>query len=315
MDVPPPPPARPAAPNAARSGRFLRSALGVLRREAEITWRMMVDNLTASVVPPLMITAAASSHYRADAAATLCSLAWCLLLHTLYQYVFDASNQARSLEEDRVNKPWRPLPHALTTGPGLLRRLWIASVLYILLGVFTHTLIWVLLWQTTVIVAMFASPRHYIWQKPLWMVSGMISHLAAGWRLAGPIDRTGWTWICTLTILLAAPLRFEDVRDMDGDRAVERRTLPLVIGHWPVRIMFAVFMAAAPIPVHLLLYAPGNAGRLTGWSCDAALAAVCWTAAARSLLLRTTTADRTTYLMLTAVYGTALAGGIVILRA
>ncbi|MHB6910352.1 hypothetical protein [Streptomyces sp. DB-54] len=67
----------------------------------------------------------------------------------------------------------------------------------------------------------------------------MISHLAVGWRLAAPVDATGWTWIIALTALLSPPLRFEDVRDMDGDREIGRRALPLVVGHWPVRIMFA----------------------------------------------------------------------------
>jgi len=291
-----------------------RGLLGGLHFEAGITVRMLVDDASSAILPPVLFTAAVCSHYRLDAADTMRHLGVNLLLFTLYLYIFDASNQARGAREDALNKPYRPIPAGLITSKGMTRRLWCALPLYTLLGWATGTLPWVLLWQAVVLAHnLLSSPRYYVVFKPIAMTLGIVAQLAAAWSSVAPLDRVGWSWVLVLAFAYNVPLPFEDVRDMAGDRQIGRRTLPLMTGHWPVRIWFAVNMALLPLVLHILLFAPTHPRQSTLFACDLVVAALTWTAGATSLLVRTVRADRFSYLVYTFSYAAALACGYVLL--
>ncbi|RSM98240.1 hypothetical protein DMB42_45410 [Nonomuraea sp. WAC 01424] len=237
----------------------LRSHLPAQRLlgEIKLTGRLMADNAVASWLPGVTFTAAACAHHDIGGWPLARHLVISGLLFGLFAYIFDTSNQAKGAVEDAVNKPYRPVPAALTTPSGLLRRFWIAMAAYGLLGWATGTLMWVALWQAIVIgLHLLVRPGHYLLVKPVPLLAGTVAQLAAAWQLAGPVDATGWRWILVLAIAFNVPLRFEDVRDVDGDRRLGRITLPMVIGHWPVRLWFAASMIAFPVVVYLLLVAP-----------------------------------------------------------
>jgi 4-hydroxybenzoate polyprenyltransferase len=67
-------------------------------------------------------------------------------------------------------------------------------------------------------------------------------------------------------------LPFEDIRDMVGDRAIGRRTFALMVGHWPVRITFAMIMFAIPVVLYLLLFSRSHATPGAVWACGAVVA-------------------------------------------
>ncbi|GGV55498.1 UbiA family prenyltransferase [Streptomyces spectabilis] len=288
--------------------------LAVLRHELSLTSRLLADNALASFLPGLLFTAAACAHHNITGHARVPPLATSIVLFALYQYVFDTPNQATGAEEDRGNKPHRPIPSGMVTSRGLLRRFWCAMPLYTLLSWLTGTLAWVLLWQAIVIsLNLIARPRHYLWVKPITMLAGTGAQLAAAWQLVAPLDAVAWHWVLILVVGFNLPLMFEDVRDMDGDARIGRRTLPLLIGHWPVRIWFALIMAALPLVLHIMLFAPTNAGPIATATCTLSTTALSWTAAVRALLLRHVKADRITYQLYTFTYAAALACGSVLL--
>jgi hypothetical protein len=297
--------------------RSLSPPAGPLARvwaEVKLTVRLTVDNAAAAFAPGLGFTAAACAHYGVRGAPLAGDLAASVALFALYLYVFDASNQAAAGQEDRVNKPHRPIPTGLATPTGLMRRFWPAMAAYTLLGALTETLAWVLLWQAVVIgLNLLARPRDYLWVKPVAMFAGIIAQLAAAWRLAGPIDATGWRWILTLAVVFSLPMRIEDVRDMDGDRRAGRTTLPLLIGHWPVRLWFALVSVLLPAVLHLLLFAPSPAGVTAVIACDAVMVTMNWTAAALTLAIRTPKADRVSYQLHCLTYFAAVTCGAVLL--
>lgn len=285
-----------------------------LSRELKVTALLLADNAIAAFPPGLMFTAAACAHRGITGWALAPPLATSIVLFAFYSYVFDASNQATYAIEDRANKPYRPAPRGLLTPRGLLARFWCAMVLYTLLGWVTGTLIWVLLWQVTVIgLTLVARPRDYLWNKPIGMFTGTVAQLAGAWQLVTPLDVVAWSWILVLAVGYNLPLRFEDVRDMDGDAQLGRRTFPLIFGHWPVRIWFTLIMAALPVALYTLLLAPSPASDLATVSCTLVITALSWTAAARSLLLRNMRADRVTYQLYTLSYAVAVACGPVLL--
>ncbi|MGW8953935.1 UbiA family prenyltransferase [Streptomyces sp. NPDC055709] len=284
-----------------------------LRFEAEVAVRFMVDDTLAALLPAVLFTAVACAHHGVDTTGTALRLGESALLFTLYIYVFDASNQARGVAEDVVNKPHRPVPGGLITARGALRRFWCAMAVYTLLGWLTGTLIWVVLWQTVVIgLNLVSRPRHYLFVKQVAMGIGLVAQLAAAWRIAAPLDTVAWSWVLTLAVAFLAPMPFEDVRDMDGDRRIGRRTLALSVGHWPVRIWFAVTMTALPLALYLLLFRTSHAAPVTLAVCTTVVTITCWSVAIRSLLFRTASADRTTYLVYTFAYCEVIACGLAI---
>lgn len=286
-----------------------------LRHEAVLTVRLVADNVTTTILPATLFTAASAGYHRVGGAELALDLVGALLVFGLYLYVFDASNQARPGAEDRINKPHRPIPSGMVTHRGLLIRFWLTMPVYTILGLLFGIVEWVLLWQAIVIVLNLLSvPRHYLFVKPVTILAGTIAQLAAAWQLAGPLDPVGWSWILVIGVGFTLALPFEDVRDMAGDRAIGRRTLALTVGPWPVRVAFAIVMTAFPIGVFLLLFQHSPAGPASVAVCTVAVTALSWTAAARSLLLHTVRADRHTYLLYSAVYCAVLASAVPLLR-
>ncbi|MET9644805.1 UbiA family prenyltransferase [Streptomyces syringium] len=284
-----------------------------LRHEANVTWRMLADNLLACLPPPLTFTLAACFRAQLPAHQILWHLGQILLLSLLYAYTFDTSNQARGAEEDRLNKPYRPIPAGLITSAGAMRRFWIAMPLYTLLGWQLGVVEWVLLWQAAIIlINLVSTPRSYLLCKTPSMVMGTVAQLCGAWQAVSPIDTTVTQWITIITIVYALALLFEDIRDMEGDRAIGRRTPALVLGAWSIRIWFASLMLITPPLFHFSLYAPTSAAPWRIAVCDLALAATCWTSAIRGLLLRHTRADRVTYQLYMASYVVALLAGPVL---
>jgi hypothetical protein len=293
--------------------RIGRNPMVPIRTEAEITVRLLADNSTAIAVG-MLFTAVACVHYRAGPRTMLADISLSAALMACFLYVFDSSNQARGAREDSLNKPHRPIPRGLATERGLFARFWAVMVFYPLLGLATGTLMWVLIWQATIIALnLLSAPRHYVIVKPLSMFVGMFVQLASSWRIAGPLDRTGFSWILIVSLSFVITLPFEDVRDMSGDREIGRRTLPLILGHWPVRIWFAVTMLVLPVALQVLLFAPSHAGAPAIAACDTLVAAMSWASAARALAFTSKRADRHTYLLYTYTYCTILACGLVLL--
>ncbi|WP_189151502.1 UbiA family prenyltransferase [Streptomyces lacrimifluminis] len=280
----------------------------------ELTVRMLGDNATAAIAPGILFTAVASHHYHLDATATAKNLAASALLFFFYLYVCDASNQISGVAEDQTNKPYRPIPAGMTTVQGMHRRLWGAMPVYTLLGWLTGTLPWVVLWQVIVVTLnLWSPPRYYFLAKPVVTFTGTVAQLAAAWSLVHPLDAVGWKWVIVIAATLNLPLSFEDVRDMDGDNRIGRRTLALIIGDRPVRIWFALSMAAVPPILHFFVYAPTSTSTFSLVMVDIALAALSWTTAIRALTIHTVKADRTTYLMYTYAYCLSLTAGLALL--
>ncbi|MEU6995580.1 UbiA family prenyltransferase [Streptomyces sp. NPDC046465] len=283
-------------------------------RELRATGLLLADNAIAAALPGLLFTMAACAHVGITGWSLVPPLATSTVLFAFYNYVSDAANQAVGVVEDMVNKPHRPVPRGLFTPRGLLVRFWCAMALYTLLGCLTGTLLWVLLWQVSVVVLnLLARPRDYLWVKPLCMLSGTVAQLAGAWQLAAPLEDVAWSWILVPAVGFILPLAFEDVRDMGGDAQLGRRTFALLVGHWPVRVWFALIVAALPLPVYTFMLAPSPTDGPVVAACTVVITALMWTAVARSLLLRDVRADRVTYRLYTLTYAATIACGPVLL--
>lgn len=284
------------------------SAGGWLRREAALTARMMADNLFLCVFPTSIFAVAAGSYLHLPAVELLVGVGKATILGLLFVYLNESSGQARSAAEDAHNKPYRPVPAGLITGGGLALRFWLAMPVYTLLGWAFGAWPWVLLWQATLVAhPRWASSRHYLWWKPLFNISGAIASFATGWQVTAPLDTTAWIWIATTSLYFSFPMIYEDVRDMDGDRAIGRRTPALVWGEAFVRRWFATFMLSLPCVVYFALAFPSGAGDWRGVVSATVLGILSWICAARALLRHGRSADRFTYQLFCLTWGMTVA--------
>jgi 4-hydroxybenzoate polyprenyltransferase len=86
-------------------------------KEAQITFLLMRSNLIGAMIVGIIFTISIynSAAKVSDVVSILC-LPWyftATLIFFLYQYTFELANQAYGVEEDRINKPNRPVPAGL----------------------------------------------------------------------------------------------------------------------------------------------------------------------------------------------------------
>lgn len=186
---------------------------------------------------------------------------WWIWLHLLQ---FDVSNQTLSPEEDAVNKADRPLPskritleNALRLRWALVPACWAVSALYstqtlcasVFLVAFTvvynelaaHSGHWLL--RNAVNAAGFAS-----FEAGATLIAGVLAFLS-GPQSSGNDERPGSDCshldtiallsICISAGIFATTIQTQDFKDTEGDRAIGRKTIPIVypkFGRWTVLI-------------------------------------------------------------------------------
>ena len=186
----------------------------MIRREVVITYQLTRSNGVLAAFPGLVLgPVAAFVSRRAINALLLRDLALAATWPLLYLYTFEACNQLTGLEEDRVNKPFRPLVTGLLTVPELRARRLVTNALMV-------AVLWpfgIAHYGAAQIAANYAYhhmglSNHGI-AKSLWNapVAGLI--MAAVWLLGSGIPLTPpvWAWIANLcsvcAILVTHPAR------------------------------------------------------------------------------------------------------------
>lgn len=273
-----------------------RSALRWLPREVNLAWRITAHNMMIVGPTSVLFSIAAGVHHDLPVGELLAGLGEATVLGLLSVYLLDSSNQVRSGEEDALNKPNRPIPAGLLTPAGMARRAWTSMAIYILLGWLWGVLPLVLLWSVAVIWnSRFAPPRYYLWWKTPQNIVATFVMCTTAWQVTGPLDATAWTWIVTITLYFCFSLIYEDVRDMDGDRAIGRRTPALVFGPTFVRYWFATFMVLLPGVVYFVLVRSSDVDDWRGWVSVGVVGTLSWYCAARALWRQGPAADGLTY--------------------
>lgn len=285
---------------------------GYLLRELWVSWRFIGGDVSSAVIPPLLFLVAASGHEGMKAGEVVGALGRGLLYFWLFTYAFNLSNQLVGVEEDRVNKPHRPLVRGEVTVRGTRRRWWASMALLSLAGWAWGVWEWALLWQVILVVHNEAGGARRWWAKNLLIALGVVTQLAAAWELVGPLTGETWRWIGVLASVVFLLVSLQDLRDLEGDRASGRKTFPLVFGEKPTRYVLGTLFGLLPWVIHEALMKPlGLTAAVV--ACDVGLALVSWVIAVRVVGWRTPRADHRTYLLFTYWYCLALLSTIVVL--
>jgi len=230
----------------------------------------------------------------------------------LFILSFCIANQIVGIDEDRLNKPDRPLVRGDVSYDGALVRLVYSQMAFSLVGLWFGVLEWALLWQLFTFFYHVGRWDQNWFTKGLVIGVGTVAQLAASCQLVAPITPTIWHWIFMMGGFWTTLVAVQDFRDMEGDRIIGRKTLPMVIGETPSRVILSLGFVILPLVTHIVLMMPAG----DTWNvllCEVGLAVLCWIIAARIILYRNPQADHHTYMLLTYWYCAVLASAIIVL--
>lgn len=282
--------------------------LSAVAREARKEWGILKSDFSSGVYPGWFFTAGAFMHAGAVDAAVL---AGSLVYFTLYLYQFCMANQLMGVKEDKLNKPWRPLPSGQMTVGGGWVRYGISMVSFAALGHVLGVLPETLMWQASSFVHnCLGGQRHFLYRSFNIMV-GVYAQMGAAWGMVTFISPVVWRWIWATALVSFVYSNIQDLRDVEGDIPVNRCTLPIAFGLTvSCRIMAAFLAISAPI-LHHFLVAPLPATIGTRIF-EAVGNGLCWLIAARMLLDETPKALQVTYEYYIHHYGWLLLGAFLL---
>ncbi|WP_187294777.1 UbiA family prenyltransferase [Chitinophaga pinensis] len=223
----------------------------------------------------------------------------------LYIYTFCMGNQLDGVEEDRLNKPYRPLVTGLVTVRETYRRFWIYNILYalygLLLGTFWYAIAWIIV---SCYLNLGGGSNHWATKNLVGMTLGTFILFNVQWSIALPADAHIGTNLEVYFALMSAwagfALPIQDLRDMAGDLKGGRRTLPIVVGdtraRWYLCIHYLIFLPATFLCAMLT---QDSLHDIFSVAVDLIIfliqLVVHWTVAVRLLLFRSPSADHKTY--------------------
>lgn len=170
-----------------------------------------------------------------------------LLFNWASVIVFDLSNQRHpeSLQEDQLNKPWRPIPMDRIS-PDITRRILLATIPVVFLfnyslGVASETAyIFNLTWLYNDL-----GGGNQITRDPIIAI-GYGLYLLSSFRIAVGsgccISERGYNWILMQSGIVLTTMQVQDLKDQAGDRVRGRATIPLLVGDMLSRWSIAVFV-------------------------------------------------------------------------
>lgn len=283
-----------------------------LWHELRVSWAFVAGDLTSAVAPPLLFSLVAWKVDGADWALLPTVLAKSLLYFWLYIYTFCLANQLMGIEEDKTNKPHRPLVTGLVTPEGTRLRLNVTMVLFMLVGAWLGVTLYAALWLLVIVVHNLANlARHWLVKNGCMSV-GIIVQLGAAWQLVTPLTEQAWRWILFPAAVILPLVSLQDLRDMEGDARAGRRTFPQTFGERFTRRFLGVFFAALPLGIHFVLMRPLGDRPLV-WLCDAGLGLLSLLISLRVLRLRSPGDDHRTYMFLTYWYCSLLGCALLVL--
>ena len=236
--------------------RAINAMISFLKREATVIFLLLKDNLNAGYFPIIILYVAMSSAVSCPTQFGLCSI---LLLALLFHMAFDTMNQLVGIEEDAINKPHRPIPSGIISVRGCVFRCIIANAAYLLVGALHDIAPWCALWQLNSVGYLLRFDRNWFYKNHVFMPITIVVQYITGVCLAndGMYSQEFLQWVFTVSVYFGVCFTLQDIRDIAGDKAMKRRTLPVILGLERTRYVFMLVMGIfSPTIVRFVIVAP-----------------------------------------------------------
>jgi len=224
-------------------------------REVELLWKFTKTDLLVSVVSASIFMLVALFSASSVNLQSLGYFGLGLCYFIFYIYPFDISNQLEAIEEDKINKPFRPLPSGMIDERAAYFRYYLGTAIYLALGAFLGVFYWSILWVTVTYFLNFGGlDKNWITKNFVSMGLGTAAQLGAAWQIIGPLSPSAIIWISLISFWVGLTSCTQDFRDVVGDRKTGRKTLPIVAGDQNARIITIVFWAIMSVSVAVVYF-------------------------------------------------------------
>jgi 4-hydroxybenzoate polyprenyltransferase len=292
--------------------QFDKNPLDLILHEAKLSWHFIAGDVSSAIAPAVLFTIAACTSEHLNLFESTEVVLKSFVYFWLYLWAFCLSNQVDGIEEDALNKPNRPIVEGKASYTSTQLRWIIAILLFTAAGFFFGVLEWAILWNLVIIFHnILGFSKHWV-GKNLLMSLGILSQLAAAWQLVSPLTPSAWKWIFVLAGIIFPLVSVQDLRDINGDIANERKTFPIVFGEVFTRIWLTVLFLLTPLLIYFVLMLPAGASYQM-YFCNFALFVTCLIIAFRIFFLRSSRSDHHTYILFTYWYCFAIASSIILL--
>lgn len=205
-------------------------------------WLFTESNFLTFVLPNTafgVLGALSGTSVTTQGSPTIAELLQRLPLITLFNwsnvFIFDLANQRlpESIQEDLINKPWRPLPTGRITSEQT-RTLMLVAIPTVLainfaLGMWQDTaLIFILTWLYNDLKGCDEIMRDLIIAVAFAIFNRGSLKLAISQQTE--ISHKGDSWTAIISVVILTTMQVQDLKDQAGDRGRGRRTIPLVVG-------------------------------------------------------------------------------------
>lgn len=217
--------------------------LNAILREFNIFLGFSWRDWSVTIIPGSIFSIGAMRTAHLAPASILYRFLFLVIWLTLYVYFFDLSNQITGVDEDRINKPDRPIPSGKVTLYGAKVRWALALTAFLSISVYESTLLpeaicWV---ATTAFLSLTPGGSHWFGKNCVALTAGTWSLLSASWRSISPTTPQIDCLIFSLAVWAGMVAQIADLRDIKGDTLIGRKTLPLAFGDAMSRRIIAYF--------------------------------------------------------------------------
>lgn len=177
---------------------------------------------------------------------------WVFLFNWSNLLIFDLANQRlpASVQEDLLNKPWRPIPRGLITSDNVRQIMLVAiPVVFIFNHYVLHVgtecaLILILTWLYNDLGGGDQDwiSRNVIIATAFWQFNAGSAKVATAGDTASQsctLSPIGTVWTTIVSAVILTTMHVQDLKDVAGDKVKGRRTAPLVLGDQSSRLTIA----------------------------------------------------------------------------
>ncbi|PVH94757.1 hypothetical protein DM02DRAFT_721109 [Periconia macrospinosa] len=169
--------------------------------------------------------------------------------------IFDFANQRlpQSVQEDTINKPWRPIPSGLITSEQMRKTMLVTIPLVLALDhyVFHVGLEAQLIPTFTWLYNDLGGAEDWI-PRNIIIAGGFVLGNAGSLKVAAGISPNqparltfgGTIWVTLISSVILTTMHVQDLKDKEGDHARGRRTAPIVLGERMCRWSIAIPVVA-----------------------------------------------------------------------
>ncbi|KAJ8481846.1 hypothetical protein ONZ45_g15165 [Pleurotus djamor] len=200
------------------------------------TWR----DWSTTLIPGLIVALGAAKHDALPIFHAIGFIPWV----SAFIYFFNLSNQITGIEEDRINKPDRPIVMGKVSLEGAKRR-WVLSITCFLAIAARNgrqvpeTCVWI---ATTAFLSLTAGGGHWFGKNTVGMTTGTWALLGGIYKAIAIPTAEVQRFVWVVALWTGVIMQIQDLRDIQGDTATGRSTLPVVIGEAQSRLAITFFV-------------------------------------------------------------------------